>query len=119
MRGLAWMRGLAGRMASGRCRVSTREPAWLSGRLGPWALALVGAGRHVSVRLGARHLFGLCVGACHLVAEWLRSGSGRLAGLGGFGVFGHLVNLRVHCLRSEPLGTCSCVQYNRSGLQPA
>jgi hypothetical protein len=98
VRGLSQMGGLAGRMASGRCRVSTREPAGLRGRHGPWALALVGGGRHGcgrhgAVRLGARHLFGLCLGAWHLVAEWLRPGSSSLAGLGGFGVFGHLVNL--------------------------
>jgi len=93
VRGLSQMGRLAGRMASCRCRVSTREPAGLRGRHGPWALALVGGARHGGVRLGARHLFGLCRGAWHLVAEWLRSWSSSLAGLGGFGVFGHLVNL--------------------------
>jgi hypothetical protein len=93
VKGLSEVRGLARGMASGRCGVGTGEPAGLRGRHGTRALALLGCGRRGGVRLGARHLFGLSLGAWHLLAEWLRSWSSRLAGLGGFGVFGHLVNL--------------------------
>jgi hypothetical protein len=92
-RGLAAMRRLAGRMPPGRCRVSTGEPAGLDGRHGPRVFAWLRPGRHGGVRLGGPRLVGLCLGAWHLVAEWLRSGSGTFAGLGGFGVLGHLVNL--------------------------
>jgi hypothetical protein len=92
-RGLAAMRRLAGRLPPGRCGVSAGKPAGLHDRHGPRVFALLRPGRHGGVRLGARRLVGLCFGAWYLVAEWLRSGSGRLAGLGGFGVLGHLVNL--------------------------